>query len=61
MALMTSEMPTGTVTYNPEHDIFNLKTVNGWVVYLPDRHETLENEDMPRWTPNENVVGTVKT
>jgi hypothetical protein len=60
MALKTFEMSTGTVIYNPEHDYFALKTVNGWAAYLP-ACDTLSDEDMPSWTPNENVVGTVKT
>jgi hypothetical protein len=60
MALKTSERPVGTVIYTPEDDAFSLKTVNGWVIYRAGR-ETLSDEDMPSWTPNENVLGTVKT
>jgi len=60
MALRTHEMSAGTVVYDPEHDYFTLKTVNGWVAYMPCR-DTLSDENMKRWTPDENVVGTVKT
>lgn len=60
MALRTHEMPTGTVIYDPEEDVFVLKTVNGWVNYFACRDD-VSDEDMPRWTPDENVVGTVKT